>query len=267
MKKYPVVAVCVGSKLDEKCIQICDMLTRRGKIAILTGGLDPVKADGPVDENRRRICDMNRKKIDMADEIFAANFDGDIDHDMWSEICYARMTRKKIRSVEFIHRDRIDKMVRKHIREAEKYAAWQYDQWSHLASDYSSPESLLRGMAVIQKDKYVTMDPWVPEDDSIQTVSFPYIGHADRRTGFNPFRQYGRRKMAGFVEEVIMLNENNGMANRDHRRRKKLTEDIEAECEATEIPLPDGFPEEMSTDKMEKWIGIWSDYNPYPESD
>ena len=77
-------------------------------------------------------------------------------------------------------------------------------------------------MAVIKKGSYITMDPWVPEDESIPTVDYPYVGHADKNCGYNPFKQYGTKKMARFVEEILMMHKDDDAIpyNNDVRREE-----------------------------------------------
>ena len=170
MKKYPVVTLCGSTRFKEKFLQIQKEMTLRGYIVISVGlfghsgdeevweGMD----EDSLTQTKMMLDDMHKSKIDMADEIFVINPNGYIGESTWSEICYARMTDKRVDSLEPIPLDEIDAMVSQHIEKAEVYAAQQYDVWSHLRSDYPSENSLPSNMVVIKKGSYITMDPWVP---------------------------------------------------------------------------------------------------------
>lgn len=209
---YPVVTLCGSTRFKDEFMQAQKELTLKGIIVISVGlfghsgdeevwdGMD----EGAISETKFMLDDMHKSKIDMADGIFVINPGGYIGESTWSEICYAFMTGKTIDAIEIIDINKIEQKVRLHIMCAEMHAARQYDIWSHLASDYPSDDVLLKDMAVIKKGKYTTMDPWVPEDESVPTCDYPFIGHADKQSGYDPFVIYGKQKMARFVEEIIM---------------------------------------------------------------
>ena len=203
------------------------------------------------------LNDVHKSKIDIADRIYVINPNGYIDNNTWSEICYARMTKKSIQSLEPIARRKIQNKVRLHLMMAEACAARQYDVWSHLRTDYSSEDYLLSTMAIIQKGKFITMDPWVPEDDAVPTVNYPYIGHADEKYGYNPFKIYGVKKMARFVEEII-LRYSIQCQKREAKKitREEMMRQIEWHCNALELALPKGYPKQMSDEEMEEWVEI-----------
>ena len=76
-------------------------LTLEGNIVISIGlfghsGDDEVWSKG----TKEMLDDMHKRKIDMADEIFAINVDGYIDSSTWSEIGYAKITGKTVRYLE-----------------------------------------------------------------------------------------------------------------------------------------------------------------------
>ena len=218
MGKYRVVTLCGSTKFKDEFERIQKELTLKGCIVISVGlfghsgdkevweGMD----ENTVTQTKLMLDDMHKSKIDMADEIFVVNPNGYIGSSTWSEICYAKMTDKRINSMEPIDSYEIDSRVSKHIEVAEELAARQYDIWTHCASDYPDPHYLLDDMATIKHKGFVTMDPWVPEDERIPTVDYPYIGHADKSKGYDPFIQYGKKKMARFIEEIIMIEEAKG---------------------------------------------------------
>lgn len=213
MKRYPVVTLCGSTKFKNEFVQIQKELTLKGYIVISVGlfghsgdeevweGMD----EDTLTKTKIMLDDMHKEKIDMADEIFVVNPNDYIGDSTWSEICYAYMTDKRIDSMNPIDLELIEKKVLIHKMMAEMHAARQYDVWSHLASDYPG-DYLLNEMVTIKKGKYITMDPWVPEDDSVPVCDCPYIGHADKNSGYDPFKIYGKKKMARFIEDILMKN-------------------------------------------------------------
>lgn len=269
MKKYPVVTLCGSTRFKNEFIQIQKELTLKGYIVISVGlfghGGDAEVWEG-MDENsltatKMMLDDMHKSKIDMANEIFVINPDGYIGDSTWSEICYAYMTDKKIGSMEPIDRKQIENKVFRHKKMAEILAAKQYDVYSHLASDYSTEDALLKDMVTIRKGKSTTMDPWVPDDPSVPTCDYPFPGHADRKAGFDPFVVYGKKNMARFVEEILMRNR--AKATSVPSREKKM-EEIRWYCKELGMPLPQGFPDEMSDEEMLDWLMCWHEFNPCP---
>ena len=204
---------------------------------------------------------MHKSKIDMADEIFVINPNGYIGESTWSEICYAFMTGKTIDAIEPIDRNKIEQKVSLHIKIAEMHAARQYDIWTHLSANYPSDDFLLKDMAIIKKGKYITMDPWVPEDESIPTCDYPFIGNADKKSGYDPFKIYGKQKMARFIEEIIMRYR----VEEASKSRKKMIDEITWYCKELDVPLPQGFSAEMTNEEMQKWIECWDEFDPCPD--
>lgn len=269
MKKYRVITLCGSTRFKDEFIRIQKELTLKGYIVISVGlfghsgdeevweGMD----EDTLTETKFMLDDMHKSKIDMADGIFVVNPGGYIGESTWSEICYAYMTGKQIDAIEPVDENKIEQKVRVHIMCAEQYAARQYDIWSHKSADYPSDEYILKDMAVIKRGRYTTMDPWVPEDTSVPTCDYPFIGHADRNSGYDPFKVYGKQKMARFVEEIIMryrIDDEKG------KSRGQMMDEIEWYCKELDMPLPKGFPEEMSDEEMEKWIECWDEFDPCP---
>lgn len=270
MKKYRVITLCGSTRFKDEFIRVQRELTLKGCIVISVGlfghSVDEEVWEG-MDENtltqtKFMLDDMHKSKIDMADGIFVINPNGYIGESTWSEICYAFMTGKPIDAIEPIDRNKIEQKVRLHIMCAEMHAARQYDIWSHLSSDYPSDDFLLKDMAIIKKGKYTTMDPWVPEDASVPTCNYPFIGHADKQSGYDPFEVYGKQKMARFVEEIIMRHR---AEEEKGQSREEMIDEIKWYCKELDMPLPQGFPAEMSDGEMEKWIECWHEFDPCPD--
>lgn len=269
-KKYPVVTLCGSTRFKDDFLTVQKDLTLKGIIVISVGlfghsgdeevweGMD----ENTLTETKFMLDDMHKSKIDMADGIFVINPGGYIGESTWSEICYAFMTGKTIDAIETIDVNKIEQKVRLHIMCAEMHAARQYDIWTHLSADYPSDDFLLKDMAIIKKGKYITMDPWVPEDESVPTCDYPFIGHADKQSGYDPFVIYGKQKMARFVEEIIMRYR---AEEEQNPSREAMMDEIKWYCNELDMPLPQGFPEKMSNEEMKKWIECWDEFNPCPD--
>ena len=272
MKKYPVVTLCGSTRFKDDFMQIQKELTLKGYI-VISVGLFGHSGDAEVwegmDENsltatKMMLDDMHKSKIDMADEIFVVNPGGHIGDSTWSEICYAYMTGKKINSLVPIDIKKVAGKVQRHIRLAEMLAARQYDVYSHLDSDYPSEDVLLKDMdmVVIRKGKSTTVDPWVPEDSSVPTCDDPFPCHADRNSGYDPFSVYGKINMARFVEEILMRSKAQAA---EKPSREKIEEDVKWYCRELNMPLPQGFPDEMSDGEMQDWLMCWHEFDPCPD--
>lgn len=269
IKKYPVVTLCGSTRFKDEFMKVQKELTLKGYI-VISVGLFGHSGDGEVwegmDEDsltqtKLMLDDMHKSKIDMAEGIFVVNPHGYIEDSTWSEICYAEMTGKHIDSLEPIDRSEIQNRIQRHLMFAEMYAARQYDVWSHLASD--CPEDYLLGqMITIKKGKYTTMDPWVPEDESVPVCDCPYIGHADKKSGFDPFKIYGKKKMARFVEDILLKYR---AEIEEKPSRNEMMEEIEWYCDQLCMPLPKEYPENMSDEDMRKWLMCWNEFEPLPD--
>lgn len=269
MKRYPVVTLCGSTRFKDEFMRVQKDLTLKGYIVISVGlfghsGDDEVwegMDEDALTQTKLMLDDMHKAKIDMADEVFVVNPNGYIGESTWSEICYADMIGKNIDSLEPIDANIIKQKVRTHLMFAELYAARQYDVWSHLASDYPA-DYLLTEMVTVKKGKFTTMDPWVPEDESVPISDHPYIGHADKKSGYDPFKVYGKQKMARFVEEIIIKNK---IESEKKPSRIEMMDEIEWYCRELDMPLPKGYPEDMTDEEMRKWIECWHEFDPCPD--
>jgi len=272
-KKYPIVTLCGSTRFKDEFMQAQKELTLKGMIVISVGlfghsgdeevwdGMD----EGAISDTKFMLDDMHKSKIDMADRIFVVNPGGYIGESTWSEICYARMTKKDIQFLEPIDEQKIDNKVRMHLLLAEMYAFRQYDVWSHTRSDYPNDDYLLGQMTTIKKGKYTTIDPWVPADENIPTSDYPFIGHAKKENGYDPFVEYGREKMARFVEEILLKNKMETECIEQSKSRSDMMDEIEWYCQELGMSLPKGYPDQMSDDEMRKWIEVWDEYDPCPD--
>lgn len=177
-------------------------------------------------------------------------------------LCGSTKFKSELDSIEPIDRCRVEQKVRIRIMVAEMYAARQYDIWSHLASDYPSDDFWLNEMTTIKKGKYQTMDPWVPEDESVPVCDYPFIGHADKNSGYDPFKIFGKQKMARFVEEILLRKR---IELGKEPLRTDMMEQIEWYCDELGISLPAGYPEKMTDAEMEEWIECWDEFDPCPD--
>ena len=270
---YPVVTLCGSTRFKDEFMQAQKELTLKGMIVISVGlfghsgdeevwdGMD----EGAISETKFMLDDMHKSKIDMADGIYVVNPGGYIGDSTWSEICYARMTKKDIRFLEPIDESLIDNKVHFHIKLAEMHAFRQFDVWSHARGDYPSDDYLLSQMSFIKKGKYTTIDPWVPEDESVPVVDYPFINHADKNSGYDPFEIYGTQKMARFVEEILLRNKMDRERVENSKTREEMMDEIEWYCRELDMPLPKGYPEQMSDSEMQKWIETWDEFDPCPD--
>ena len=274
-KKYPVVTLCGSTRFKDEFMQAQKELTLKGYIVISVGlfghsGDEEVwegKSENEITETKLMLDDMHKSKIDMSDEIYVVNPGGYIGDSTWSEICYAYMTGKHVDSLEPISMVEIKGRTNEHINMAEELAARQFDIWSHLLSDHTV-EYLLDQLVHITHKGYTTVDPWVPEDEKVPVNDDPFIGHADKNCGYDPFKIYTKEKMARFVEDIILKEEiKNKVAPKTaeiSEKRREMMNQIEWYCEQLDMAYPAGYPDEMTDEQMKKWIETWDEYDPNP---
>ena len=95
--KYKVITLCGSTKFKDDFLREQKRLSLDGNIVISVGlfghsGDDEVWTEG----TKEMLDDMHKRKIDMADEIFAINKNGYIGSSTKSEIEYAKQTGKNI---------------------------------------------------------------------------------------------------------------------------------------------------------------------------
>lgn len=198
--KYPVVTLCGSTRFKDDFFEAQKRLTLEGYVVISVGlfghsGDTEVwegKDEDTVTKTKRMLDDIHKAKIDMADGIFVINPGGYIGSSTWSEICYAKMTEKKIEFLEPMSEQEIADKVLEHMEKAKELAFQQYDAWWHFCG---RPEAYLKNMVVLEYKKQMVLDPWIPDEDE-----FP---EEESTKKFDPFAVYGRKKMARFIEELV----------------------------------------------------------------
>ena len=199
-KKYPVVTLCGSTKFKEEFMVVQKRLTLQGFIVISVGlfghsGDDEVwenKKSNSFTDTKSMLDDMHRYKIDLCDHIYVVNPGGYIGNSTWSEICYAKMIGKQLYSMVPITVGDINEKVQEHVRLAKKYAKEQAVAWEKQKDTIPSMDDFV----TFKNGKEEVLDPWGSED-------------------INPFEVYGRRKVARFIEEIVMKNmhDNNNKTN------------------------------------------------------
>ena len=108
IKKYKVITLCGSTKFKDEFFKAQKDLTLKGNI-VISVGLFGHSGDSEVWENmdegtltktKEMLDDMQKRKIDMADEIFVINVGGYIGDSTKSEIEYAKLTNKKVNYLE-----------------------------------------------------------------------------------------------------------------------------------------------------------------------
>jgi hypothetical protein len=202
---YPIVTLCGSTKFKAEFERVQKQLTLQGYIVISVGlfghsdddevweGMD----EGAVTPTKMMLDDMHKTKIDMADEIFVVNPKGYIGDSTWSEICYARMTDKRIKSMECISEEYIEAHVENHIHKAEQLARKQLDCIRRSNGVYNIDD-----FAYFKHKGKIVVDPWI----NVETYNdgSPQVDHTEAGMGVDPFQYYGKKKAARFIEEIVM---------------------------------------------------------------
>ena len=201
MKKYPVITLCGSTRFKDEFYKAQKELTLQGYIVISVGlfghsgdeevwdGMD----EDTLSHTKIMLDDMHKRKIDMADAIYVVNPGGYIGDSTKSEIVYACIAGKSIKSREPIDLEAVHKAAEDRIKRAEDIAWKNADSMIHQG-EYANGG---REYPYIEHNGKKIYDPWA--DDNIQMTDEPLTNH----TGKDPFKRYGRAKMAPFVEEII----------------------------------------------------------------
>ena len=99
--KYKVITLCGSTRFKNEFMEAQKQLTLAGNIVISVGlfghsGDDEVWTEG----TKEMLDDMQKRKIDMADEIYVINVGGYIGSSTKSEIEYAKKTGKTVKYLE-----------------------------------------------------------------------------------------------------------------------------------------------------------------------
>ncbi len=168
MKEFPVITLCGSTRFKDDFLKVQKELTLQGYIVISVGlfghsgdsevwdGMD----EDAVSETKVMLDEMHKRKIDMADEIYVINPGGYIGDSTKSEIVYARIAGKKIRSLDDINMDAVDDIVREQAGKAEEIAWLNTDSLIHQG-EYANngkgyPYLLYKGNKIY--------DPWASDD-------------------------------------------------------------------------------------------------------
>lgn len=200
MKKYPVITLCGSTRFKKEFEEMTKQLTLQGNIVISVSlfghsGDEEVwegRDEGEITKTKEMLDDMHKSKIDLADSILVINPDGYIGESTWSEICYARMTGKKIESLVPISDGLIKKTVKEHIELANRFAWMQSDYFDN------DDDPVEEDYVWFKYKSKMTCNPWIPFDDDD-------IADAD---DFDPIEKYGLKKMARFIETILVKGRN-----------------------------------------------------------
>lgn len=108
IKNYKIITLCGSTKFKKEFLRIQKELTLKGNI-VLSLGIYTQSDDKVIFENmdektlnntKKMLCDMHKRKIDLSDEIFVINVNGYIGKSTKEEIEYAKNTGKKINYLE-----------------------------------------------------------------------------------------------------------------------------------------------------------------------
>lgn len=204
-RNYPIVILCGSTRFKEKFEGMQKELTLQGFIVISVdlfghSGDDEVwdgMNDGTITKTKLMLDDMRKSKIDIADEIFVVNPKGYIGDSTWSEICYARMTDKPIKSMEYINEHDIEAQVENHIHKAEQIA-WEQLDWIRHSNGFYNIDDFVY---LKYKGKNI-VDPWINVETHYDGT--PWADHSAPSMGVDPFKYYGKKKAARFIEEINM---------------------------------------------------------------
>mgnify|MGYP004445290057 FL=1 len=270
-KKYPVVTLCGSTRFKDLFMQVQKELTLKGKIIIYVGlfghsGDEEVwenMSEGELTATKLMLDDMHKDKINMADEIFVINPGGYIGSSTWSEICYADMTGKPIGSLEPISENEIFRLVKEHVKVAEEEAAKQCDVFSHDSLNHS------KDMVTFEHMGKLVVDPWLTDIETADHFA-GYEGnvpHGDKNGDFDPFKKYGAKTMARFVESIVQKKEQEEAMNstdnlKKNNRREEMIKEIKWYHEQLGQPLSEDFPDGWSDEQLAKHLENLDEFDP-----
>lgn len=102
--KYKIITLCGNSRFKEEFLKVQKKLTLEGNIVISVESFEYSSDtevlrnvdEGTLIKTKDMLDDMHKRKIDMADEIYVVDVDGDIDESTKSEIKYAKKIGREI---------------------------------------------------------------------------------------------------------------------------------------------------------------------------
>lgn len=97
-----IVCLCGSTKFKQQFIKANFQETMKGNIVLSVGWFG--HADNeiymPTDSEKKKLDELHKRKIDLADELLIINVDGYVGTSTQSEIDYARNLGKQIRWLE-----------------------------------------------------------------------------------------------------------------------------------------------------------------------
>ena len=95
----PIVCLCGSTRFRDEFARVNRDLTSEGHI-VLAPGVFGHSGDPMTDEQKRRLDDLHRRKIDLADSVYVVNPGGYVGPSTRSEIAYAAERGKPIDYLE-----------------------------------------------------------------------------------------------------------------------------------------------------------------------
>ncbi len=200
MKDFPVITLCGSTRFKNDFLKVQKELTLQGYIVISVGlfghsGDNEVwdgMGEDAISETKVMLDEMHKRKIDMADEIYVINPGGYLGDSTKSEIIYAHIAGKKIKSLDYINLNVVEDAARERIKKAEEIAWYNVDSLIHQG-EYTNNGM---GYPYLSYKGNKIFDPWACND--IEMTDVPMGNHKN----VDPFKKYGRQKIAQFIEEV-----------------------------------------------------------------
>lgn len=183
---YKFITLCGSTKFKDQYIQIQKELTLQGNI-VLSLSLYGHSGDNEawIEDNKKMLEDMQKIKIDIADEIFVINVGGYIGPDTRKEIEYAKSVGKPIRYLiqeECSMKDMID-----------------INKWTEVVTGiyrYNVSGKLYYEIIVLYKE---------PMKDLLDSIASLYVFGHNNKDVFHEEKCYERACMVlrGTVQECI----------------------------------------------------------------
>lgn len=204
-KKYPIVTLCGSTRFKNEFESVQKKLTLDGFIVVSVGlfghsGDTEVwegREENEKTETKRMLDDMHKHKILMADYVYFVNPGGYMGESTRSEYRFACMLEKKVRFYDGV-RDwqNVDCSDVYGDVENAAYLAWTMtDGWVHQGM------GPLNEPFITHKREHI-YNPF--KDPDKQYTGNPCEDNFDDLS--EPFRRYGKEKMAFFVEEILALD-------------------------------------------------------------
>lgn len=95
--KYKVITLCGSMKYKEKILKIQKILTLQGNVVLSPSIFEYSKLEDQNIYRKKRLKDIQRQKIDMADFIFVIDDNNCLENEIKEEIEYAISKYKKVK--------------------------------------------------------------------------------------------------------------------------------------------------------------------------